>query len=131
MKLNGLSNNLAGNDKSLSNSYLSHIVELLRQEVANLTARESELEAITTEHIESKFIFWSRTIANHADCVFTVFLNKKLFKVIQQICFDCVLDFCYCHFFCYLKCCHKLPLSALTWAVVLSLPYLYIIPESD
>lgn len=54
MKLNGLTNNLAGNDKSLSNSYLSHIVELLRTEVANLTAKESELEAITTEHIETQ-----------------------------------------------------------------------------
>ena len=54
MKLNGLTNNLAGNDKSLSNSYLSHIVELLRQEVANLSAKESELEAITTEHIETQ-----------------------------------------------------------------------------
>lgn len=54
MKLNGLSNSLAGNDKSLSNSYLSHVVELLRQEVANLTAKENALEAITTEHIETQ-----------------------------------------------------------------------------
>ena len=54
MKLNGLSNSLAGNEKSLSNSYLSHIVELLRQEVANLTAKENALEAITTEHIEKQ-----------------------------------------------------------------------------
>ena len=54
MKLNGLTNNLAGNDKSLSNSYLSHIVELLRQEVANLTVKENALEEITTEHIETQ-----------------------------------------------------------------------------
>ena len=54
MKLNGLTNNLAGNDKSLSNSYLSHIVELLRTEVAALTSRESELEEITKEHIETQ-----------------------------------------------------------------------------
>lgn len=54
MKLNGLTNNLAGNDKSLSNSYLSHIVELLRTEVATLTAKENALEAITTEHIETQ-----------------------------------------------------------------------------
>ena len=54
MKLNGLTNNLAGNDKSLSNSYLSHIVELLRQEVATLTAKENALEAITKEHIETQ-----------------------------------------------------------------------------
>lgn len=54
MKLNGLTNNLAGNDKSLSNSYLSHIVELLRTEVATLTAKENALEEITTEHIETQ-----------------------------------------------------------------------------
>ena len=54
MKLNGLTNNLKGNDQSLSNSYLQHIVELLRTEVANLTAKENALEAITTEHIETQ-----------------------------------------------------------------------------
>lgn len=54
MKLNGLSSQLSGNDKSLSNSYLQHIVELLRTEVANLSLKESELEAITTEHIETQ-----------------------------------------------------------------------------
>lgn len=54
MKLNGLTNNLAGNDKSLSNSYLSHIVELLRTEVATLTAKENALEEVTTEHIETQ-----------------------------------------------------------------------------
>ena len=52
MKLNGLTNNLAGNDKSLSNSYLSHIVELLRNEVASLTTKESNLEQIVDNHIE-------------------------------------------------------------------------------
>lgn len=54
MKLNGLTNNLAGNDKSLSNSYLSHIVELLRQEVEALSAKENALEEITNEHIETQ-----------------------------------------------------------------------------
>ena len=54
MKLNGLTNSLAGNDKSLSNSYLQHIVELLRTEVASLTAKESGLETITKEHIETQ-----------------------------------------------------------------------------
>ena len=54
MKLNGLTNNLKGNDQSLSNSYLSHIVELLRTEVAALALKESELEAITKDHIETQ-----------------------------------------------------------------------------
>lgn len=54
MKLNGLTNNLKGNDNSLSNSYLSHIVELLRQEVEALSAKETALEEITNEHIETQ-----------------------------------------------------------------------------
>lgn len=53
MKLNGLTNNLK-DDKSLSNSYLSHIVELLRQEVDTLSAKETALEEITNEHIETQ-----------------------------------------------------------------------------
>ena len=53
MKLNGLTNNLK-DDKSLSNSYLSHIVELLRQEVEALSAKETALEEITNEHIETQ-----------------------------------------------------------------------------
>ena len=53
MKLNGLTNNLK-DDKSLSNSYLSHIVELLRQEVDALSAKETALEEITNEHIETQ-----------------------------------------------------------------------------
>ena len=54
MKLNGLTNNLKGNDQSLSNSYLSHIVELLRQEVEALSAKETALEEITKDHIETQ-----------------------------------------------------------------------------
>lgn len=53
MKLNGLTNNLKDNN-SLSNSYLSHIVELLRQEVEALAKKEVDLEAITKEHIETQ-----------------------------------------------------------------------------
>lgn len=54
MKLNGLTNNLKGNDKSLSNSYLSHIVELLRKELDSLEARFNELDTEATEHIETQ-----------------------------------------------------------------------------
>lgn len=77
MKLNGLSNSLAGNDKSLSNSYLSHIVELLRQEVANLTAKENALEAITTEHIETqKEVVDTKTV--NAERINTSSINNKI-----------------------------------------------------
>lgn len=77
MKLNGLTNNLAGNDKSLSNSYLSHIVELLRTEVANLTAKENALEAITTEHIETqKEVVNTKTV--NAEKVNTASINDKI-----------------------------------------------------
>lgn len=77
MKLNGLTNNLAGNDKSLSNSYLSHIVELLRTEVANLTAKENALEAITTEHIETqKEVVDTKTV--NAEKVNTASINDKI-----------------------------------------------------
>ena len=54
MKLNGLTNNLKGNDQSLSNSYLQHIVEMLRKEVEALSAKESALESEVTEHIEGQ-----------------------------------------------------------------------------
>lgn len=77
MKLNGLTNNLAGNNKSLSNSYLSHIVELLRTEVANLTAKENALEAITTEHIETqKEVVDTKTV--NAEKVNTTSINDKI-----------------------------------------------------
>lgn len=77
MKLNGLTNNLAGNDKSLSNSYLSHIVELLRTEVANLTAKENALEAITTEHIETqKEVVDTKTV--NAEKVNAASINDKI-----------------------------------------------------
>ena len=77
MKLNGLTNNLAGNDKSLSNSYLSHIVELLRTEVAALTAKENALEAITTEHIETqKEVVDTKTV--NAEKVNTASINDKI-----------------------------------------------------
>ena len=77
MKLNGLTNNLAGNDKSLSNSYLSHIVELLRTEVANLTAKENALEEITTEHIETqKEVVDTKTV--NAEKVNTASINDKV-----------------------------------------------------
>ena len=82
MKLNGLTNNLAGNDKSLSNSYLSHIVELLRTEVANLTAKESALEAITTEHIETqKEVVDTKTVNAekvNAGSITTNSINEKI-----------------------------------------------------
>ena len=77
MKLNGLTNNLAGNDKSLSNSYLSHIVELLRTEVANLTAKENALEAITTDHVETqKEVVDTKTV--NAEKVNTASINDKI-----------------------------------------------------
>ena len=77
MKLNGLTNNLAGNDKSLSNSYLSHIVELLRTEVANLTAKENALEEITKEHIETqKEVVDTKTV--NAEKVNTASINDKI-----------------------------------------------------
>ena len=77
MKLNGLTNNLAGNDKSLSNSYLSHIVELLRTEVANLTAKENALEEITKEHIETqKEVVDTKTV--NAEKVNTTSINDKI-----------------------------------------------------
>lgn len=77
MKLNGLTNNLAGNDKSLSNSYLSHIVELLRTEVATLTAKENALEEITKEHIETqKEVVDTKTV--NAEKVNTASINDKI-----------------------------------------------------
>ena len=77
MKLNGLTNNLSGNDKSLSNSYLSHIVELLRTEVANLTAKENALEEITKEHIETqKEVVDTKTV--NAEKVNTASINDKI-----------------------------------------------------
>ena len=82
MKLNGLTNNLAGNDKSLSNSYLSHIVELLRSEVAALTVKESELEAITKEHIETQKEVVDTVTVNaekvNADSITTNSINEKI-----------------------------------------------------
>ena len=54
MKLNGLTNNLKGNDQSLSNSYLQHIVELLRKELDSLTKQFNVLNAEATDHIESQ-----------------------------------------------------------------------------
>lgn len=54
MKLNGLTNNLKGNDQSLSNSYLQHIVELLRKELESLEVQFEALNIAATEHIESQ-----------------------------------------------------------------------------
>ena len=54
MKLNGLTNNLKGNDQSLSNSYLQHIVELLRKELDSLTKQFNVLNAEATNHIETQ-----------------------------------------------------------------------------
>ncbi len=77
MKLNGLTNNLKGNDQSLSNSYLSHIVELLRTEVEALTAKESELETITKEHIETqKTVVDTKTV--NADTININSINDKI-----------------------------------------------------
>ena len=54
MKLNGLTNNLKGNDQSLSNSYLQHIVEMLRKELDSLTKQFNILNAEATNHIETQ-----------------------------------------------------------------------------
>ena len=54
MKLNGLTNNLKGNDQTLSNSYLQHIVELLRKELESLEVRFNILNAEATNHIETQ-----------------------------------------------------------------------------
>lgn len=77
MKLNGLSSQLSGNDKSLSNSYLQHIVELLRTEVANLSLKESELEAVTTKHIETQKEVVDTKVVN-ADVVNVSLINEKI-----------------------------------------------------
>ena len=77
MKLNGLTNNLKGNDQSLSNSYLSHIVELLRTEVEALTVKESELEIITKDHIETqKTVVDTKTV--NADKININSINDKI-----------------------------------------------------
>lgn len=77
MKLNSLNRDLTNGDKSLSNSYLSHIVELLRTEVANLTTKENALEAITTEHIETqKEVVDTKTV--NAEKVNTASINDKI-----------------------------------------------------
>ena len=82
MKLNGLTNSLAGNDRTLSNSYLQHIVELLRTEVANLTAKESALETITKEHIETqKQVVDTKTVNAdkvNANKIATGSINEKI-----------------------------------------------------
>lgn len=82
MKLNGLTNSLAGNDKSLSNSYLSHIVELLRTEVASLTAKESALEETTKEHIETQKKVVDTKAVNtqklNANTITTGSINEKI-----------------------------------------------------
>lgn len=54
MKLNSLTNNLKGNDQSLSNSYLQHIVELLRKELDSLETQFEVLNTAATEHIEKQ-----------------------------------------------------------------------------
>lgn len=77
MKLNGLTNNLAGNDKSLSNSYLSHIVELLRNEVASLTTKESNLEQIVDNHIETQKEVVDTKVVN-TDKINTSSINDKI-----------------------------------------------------
>ena len=77
MKLNGLTNNLAGNDKTLSNSYLSHIVELLRNEVASLTTKESNLEEIVDNHIETQKEVVDTKVVN-TDRINTNSINDKI-----------------------------------------------------
>ena len=77
MKLNSLNKDLRNGDKSLSTAYLQHIVELLRQEVATLTAKENALEAITTEHIETqKEVVDTKTV--NAEKVNTASINDKI-----------------------------------------------------
>ena len=77
MKLSSLNRDLTNGDKSLSNSYLSHIVELLRTEVANLTAKENALEEITKEHIETqKEVVDTKTV--NAEKVNVASINDKI-----------------------------------------------------
>ena len=77
MKLNVLTNNLKGNGQTLSNSYLSHIVELLRTEVEALTSKESELETITKDHIETqKTVVDTKTV--NADKININSVNDKI-----------------------------------------------------
>lgn len=82
MKLNSLNRDLTNGDKSLSNSYLQHIVELLRTEVAALTAKESTLEEITKEHIETqKEVVDTKTVNTdklNANKVTTGSINEKI-----------------------------------------------------
>ena len=77
MKLNSLNRDLAGNDKSLSNSYLSHIVELLRNEVASLTTKESNLEQIVDDHIETQKEVVDTKLVN-TDKINTSSINDKI-----------------------------------------------------
>lgn len=75
MKLNGLTNNLKDNDKTLSNSYLQHIVELLRQEVETLAAKEAETETTLNDHIETQIEHVDTKIVNASESVNTPVLN--------------------------------------------------------
>lgn len=83
MKLNGLTNNLKNGDQSLSNSYLSHIVELLRQETESLSQKEALLEEITKEHIETqKHIVDTETVNAlniKTDSITVNSINEKIF----------------------------------------------------
>lgn len=82
MKLNGLTNNLKEADKTLSNRYLSHIVELLRQEVETLATKEAETEVTLTEHIETQNEHVDTVTVNaetvNADKVVTPNINDKI-----------------------------------------------------
>ena len=77
MKLNNLNRDLTNGDKSLSNSYLSHIVELLRTEVASLTEKESNLEQIVDDHIETQKEVVDTKLVN-TDKINTSSINDKI-----------------------------------------------------
>lgn len=77
MKLNSLNRDLTNGDKTLSNSYLSHIVELLRNEVASLTTKESNLEQIVDDHIETQKEVVDTKLVN-TDKINTSSINDKI-----------------------------------------------------
>ena len=54
MQLNGLTNNLKNGDKTLSTSYLQHIVELLRKEVETIKTQLNQVSTDFYEHDEKQ-----------------------------------------------------------------------------
>lgn len=89
MKLNGLTNNLKDQDKTLSNSYLSHIVELLRQEVEALSKKEADTEDLLNEHIETQLVTVNTETVNadivNAAKLVTPNINDKIVFLTEAI----------------------------------------------